>query len=81
MANLIVVTSWTNLDYQSTENTAATAIVINTAKIISVKTRTVPFKTTGITDIVYEFPINQMRYQITLTVTEAEAAIVTAANA
>lgn len=81
MANLIVVTSWTKLNYQNSENPVATATVINTKNILSVSTRPVPFKTTGITDIVYEYPYNQMRYQLTLTVTEAEAAIVTAANA
>lgn len=81
MANLITVTSWTKLDYQNSENAAATAIVINTSKIISVSTRAVPFKTTGITDIVYDLSLNQMHYQPVLTVTEAEAALITAANA
>lgn len=74
-ANLISVTSWTKLDYQNSPYSVATAIGINADKIISVTTRATALNTTGITDIVYELPFNQMNYQPVLTVTQTAAAI------
>lgn len=82
MANLISVTSWSPLSLNNeTPLSAAAVVLINPAKILSVKTRGTAYATTGVTDIVYEYPINQMHYQLTLIVTETRAAVLAAANA
>lgn len=84
MANLITVTTFSSLSQAINgpkEATTATPLVINVKNILAVKTRTNPLNTTGITDVLYELPYNQSKLQVTLVVTEAAAAIVTAANA
>lgn len=81
-ATLIQVTSWNKLSYLPEQYTAtAVTVLINPARIVSVQTRATPYNTTGVTNIIYEFPFNQMRYQVQLVVTETQAAILTAANA
>jgi len=82
LANLITVTAWNKLsNNEQLVNTAATPITISVARIISVQTRPVAYQTTGITNIMYNLGVNNMTYQINLIVTEAVAAIITAANA
>lgn len=84
MANLISLTSFTALDPNNTDpraTGAATSVIINTKNILSVKTRATAFRTTGVTDVVYELPVNRSRQSIVLVVTEAASAVVTAANA
>lgn len=84
MANLIVVTTFSPMSQAingQAEAKVATAITINVANIISVKTRPTAFQTTGITNLVYALPVNESMQQVTLICTEAATAIVTAANA
>jgi len=80
-ATLILVNSWTNPDYLGSQNKTAVAMNINANNILKVTTRTTALNTTGVTDILYDMPINQMHYQVVLTVTQTAAAILTAANA
>ena len=82
MASLITVTAWNKLsNNEQLVNTAATPITISVSRIISVQLRPVPYQTTGIVNILYNLGVNNMNYQVNLIVTEAVAAIVTAANA
>lgn len=82
MAQLITVTAWNKLTpTPDSYNKTATSLVLNVRNILAVKTRTTAYQTTGVTDILYEFPVNEARYQVNLIVTEALSAIVTAANA
>lgn len=78
-ATLITVTSWTKLNGEY--NSAATAITINPANIISVSLKATAYQTTGVTEILYNNGFNNDERQSTLIVTEAVAAIITAANA
>lgn len=81
MANAFTVNTFTKLNYQQDTVTAAVPIVLTSARVISVSTRNNPFLTTGITDVVYELPINQSRYQVVLVCTETRAAILALINA
>lgn len=82
MANLIEVNSFTGLDLNNeTPASAATAMLINPAKIVSVETLATAIETTGITSIVYEGKINSQDYQFNLIVEETQAAVLAAANA
>lgn len=81
MANLIQVQSFSKLAYQETTVTTAQPLVINVSRIISVSARTSTTLPTGVTTILYELPYNQMRYQISLVVTDTVAAVLAAANA
>jgi len=82
MATLIQLTAWNKLsNNEQLVNTAATPITINTSRIISVQTRPVAYSVTGVTNVLYNLGVNNMNYQVNLIVTEAVAAIITAANA
>ena len=82
MANLINLTAWNKLsNNEQLVNPAATPITISVSRIISVQTRATPYAGTGITNVLYNLGVNNMTYQVNLIVTEAVAAIVTAANA
>lgn len=81
MANLIPVTSFSKLANQETTATAAQDLVINVANILSVSTRVTAYQTTGVTNILYALPVNNMTYQINLIVTETRAAVLALANA
>lgn len=84
MANLITVTTFSPMAQAingQAEAKVATAITINVKNIISVKTRTAAFQTSGVTNLVYALPVNESMQQVTLICTEAASAIVTAANA
>lgn len=81
-ANLIVVTAWNNgLNASGAMGKTTKTIAINTKNIVSVQTRATAYQTTGVTDIVYEVPVNNSKIQAVLVVTETQAAVVTAANA
>jgi len=80
-AQLISVTSFQALNNVDGPATTSSVIVINPARIIAVKTRASAYRTDGITDIVYELPVNQKKYQVILIVEESAAEIITAANA
>lgn len=79
-ANLILVNSFQALNSDQPATTAS-AIYINPARIISVKTRATAYLTTGITDVLYAVPVNNSELQVTLIVTQTAAAVNTAANA
>lgn len=81
MANLITVNSFNELSIVGTNGKVAKPISINVKNIIGVKTRTNPYLTTGVTDILYSLPVNNTNYQVNLIVTETASAVVTAANA
>lgn len=82
MANLIAVTSYNKLNPNvELSGTTTTATVIAVNKIIGVTTRATAYNTTGVTDILYSFPVNNAEKQIVLTVTETRAAVLAAANA
>jgi len=80
-ANLIPVTSFSKLANQETSGTTTQTLYINPRFILSVSTRATPYATTGITNILYELPVNQASYQINLVVTETAAAIMALTNA
>lgn len=80
-AVLIPVTSYSKLANQDTSGTTTSTLYINSKNILSVSTRVTPYNTTGVTNVLYELPYNQMRYQINLIVTETAAAIMALTNA
>jgi hypothetical protein len=84
MSNLINVTSFTSLSKTlagTGDGPTAVTKLINVSKIVDVKTRLVPYLTTGITDIIYKYEVNNMSYLIPLIVTEALSVIQTTSNA
>jgi len=84
MANLITVTTFSSLSQAingQAEATTATAVIINVKNIISVKTKVTAFQTTGVTDVLYEYPVNEAVFQVRLICTETAAAILALANA
>lgn len=83
-AALIQVTTFTNPLMYATgtaDGKTASTRLINVRNIISVKTRATAYLTTGVTDVVYSYPVNEAMVQVTLICTETQAAILTAANA
>lgn len=80
MGNLITLTSFSPVSNPPTAGATASAVLVNVSRIISVKTRTTAYNTTGVTNVVYALPVNNTFAQIELIVTEAQAAILTAAN-
>jgi len=80
-ANLIPVTSYSKLSNQETSATVTQTLYINPRNILSVTTRTTAYNTTGVTNILYELPYNQARYQVNLIVTETAAAVMALTNA
>lgn len=87
MGNLIQVTTFTNPAKAETgladsaAPTAAKTLVISTSRIIAVQTRPTAYRTTGITDVTYNYPINEATLQVTLVCTETQAAILALGNA
>jgi len=84
MANAITLTSFTNPDRAQTgtaDGLTAVAKVYNVENIISVSTRATAYRTTGITDVVIEYPVNQSVIQVPLICTETRAAILALMNA
>lgn len=81
MANLITLTAFNSaLDATGNLNAAAAPITISVSRIISVKVRSSTTAPSGISTVLYSYPINQTTIQVALIVTEAVAAIITAAN-
>jgi len=80
-ANLIPVNSFSKLSNQETSATATSLLYINPRNILSVTTRPTAYQTTGVTNILYELPYNQVRYQVNLIVTETAAAVMALTNA
>ena len=82
--NLIQITTFTNpsqaINGQGDGTTSSTRL-INCRNILSVKTRATAYRTTGIVDLVYAWPVNEAVTQVTFIITETQAAILTAANA
>lgn len=83
-AKAIQITTFTNPNAVATgtgDGLTASTRLINTNKILSVKTRATAYRTTGIVDVVYEWPVNEAVTQVTFIVTETQAALLTAINA
>lgn len=84
MQALIQITTFTNPNQAlngTADGTTATTRLINVRNILSVKTRATAYRTTGIVDLVYAWPVNEAITQVTFIITETQAAILTAANA
>ena len=81
MAQVINVTSYSKLANAEVSATSTSPLVISVNRIIAIQTRATPYNTNGVTNITYALPTGNTTYQITLVVTEALAALVTACNA
>lgn len=86
MAQFIQVTTFTDATKWETGTAdaatgAAKTILLNVSRILSIQTRPAAFRTSGITNILYVYPKNEATQQVTFIVTEAQSALLTAANA
>lgn len=80
-ATLIQINSFTPIKFGAQDGTVAIAISINPNFIVGVRTKVQPYLTTGITEILYQFVVNNMKATVPLVVTQTAAAILTASNA
>lgn len=85
MSNLIKVTTFSVPSNVNTgvpiDGKVAAALIINVNNILSVQTRATPYLTTGVTNLVISYPINESVTQMTLVCTETADAILALANA
>lgn len=79
-ATLIQINSFTPIKFGANEGPVAIAISINANFIVGVRTKVQPWLTVGITEILYQFVVNNMKTTVALVVTQAQADILIAAN-
>lgn len=79
-ATLILVNSFTPIKFGASEGVAALALSINPNFIVGVRTKVQPYLTVGITEILYQFVVNNMKTTVALVVTQIAADVLTAAN-
>lgn len=75
---LIKVNSWSVLSAQGGFHSSPKDISINTNEIIGIETRTTPYQTTGVTNILYNYQDNNMSSTILVIVTDSLASLTTA---